>query len=426
MTPDATNDGRPVLHFTPQRGWINDPYGLTWYRGEYHLFFQYVPDQVDWAVQQHWGHATSPDLLHWTTQRVALSPGDGDDGIWSGSLALTEDGPATIFYTSVNLPRLDVAVARTAHPLDDEWQSWEKGPVVASVDPDSNVTTYRDPYVFHDGTTWKMIMGAGFADGRPAILGYSSGDLAHWQYDGIVAEGTGNRSDELWLGEGWECPQLFPIEDRWALVVGVWESAGPHYVAYALGDYADGRFIPDSWHRLSYGPSYYAASTFMDRDRRRGLIYWLKEVTDRGGQWAGAHSLPHTLALVNDRLVARPHPNIDNLRHDRQTATNGSLDLPALADVEWTLDSPESNATLSIGNNENPELVLCAERGVLRAETEAAAWEMPVSDGETLRIIVDGPIVEIFGAAGVLALPVSCGGSRRIKAEGSITWYDLG
>lgn len=109
---------RPEFHFTPNQGWINDPYCLTFHNGQYHLFFQYVPDSLVWAPNCHWGHATSPDLVSWTEQALVLAPGDGDDGIWSGSMAI-DDGQATIFYTSVQLTNLNNGRVRTATPTDD-------------------------------------------------------------------------------------------------------------------------------------------------------------------------------------------------------------------------------------------------------------------------------------------------------------------
>ncbi len=89
---DAGSSRRPTLHFTPRSGWINDPLGLTHRDGTYHLYFQHVPGQAEWAHTCHWGHATSPDLLHWTERPVALAPGDGDAGCWSGSIVASDDG----------------------------------------------------------------------------------------------------------------------------------------------------------------------------------------------------------------------------------------------------------------------------------------------------------------------------------------------
>lgn len=429
--PDHAHPSRPQLHFTPKAGWINDPYALTYHAGRYHLFYQSVPGQVTWHLAQHWGHATSPDLLCWHEEPAALSPGDGDDGIWSGSIAVPGQGPATIFYTSARRPNLDVALTRIAWPLDDDWTRWRKGPVVASAEPDAGVTTHRDPFVLHDGSTWRMIMGAGFADGRAAALSYSSDDLTEWRYDGVLADHPSSQTEPIWLGTAWECPQLFELGDRWVLVVSVWDQSGPHYVAYTVGDYLDGRFTPHSWHRLTYGPSYYAASTFADRDGRRCLIHWIRGVMDPAQRWAGTHSLPQVLGIVEDRLVAAPHPTLARLRDAPSgTSRQGSSRVPPVADLEWHFDHPGASATLSLsGEAEDPALRLTVNQDVLTASTPSGAWQMPLGpDASTLRIIIDGPVVEVFGAAGVLALPISPAGPDRavqVAGQSGLRWYRL-
>ncbi|MCU1417884.1 MAG: glycosyl hydrolase family 32, partial [Schumannella sp.] len=95
---------RPRFHFTAPRGWINDPHGITFRDGRYHLFFQFNPDSSTWRPDCRWGHAVSPDLFSFELLPDALLPGDGDDGIWTGSLVVDDEGAATIFYTSVMIP----------------------------------------------------------------------------------------------------------------------------------------------------------------------------------------------------------------------------------------------------------------------------------------------------------------------------------
>jgi beta-fructofuranosidase len=85
---------RPAFHFTPRAGWVNDPLGLTYHGGRYHLFYQFVPGQTVWSPQCRWGHAVSDDLLTWTELDVVLEPGDGDGGCWSGALVTAADGQA--------------------------------------------------------------------------------------------------------------------------------------------------------------------------------------------------------------------------------------------------------------------------------------------------------------------------------------------
>ena len=126
---------RPALHLTAREGWINDPLGLTYHRGLYHLFFQYVPGQNFWGPECQWGHAVSEDLLTWTERDIVLAPGDGDDGCWSGSLVVDDAGQATVFYTSIQLDDLNIGRIRTAQPDDEGWNTWRKGPGSAAQPP---------------------------------------------------------------------------------------------------------------------------------------------------------------------------------------------------------------------------------------------------------------------------------------------------
>lgn len=413
MTIDVT---RPRLHFTAHEGWINDPLGLTFHGGRYHLFFQFVPGQTQWGPDQRWGHATSDDLLHWTEGPVALEPGDGDGGIWSGSIAVPEVGPAALFYTTVELDDVQVGRARLARPVDDSWTQWIKKDVVAELPPDIDVVAYRDPYVFHDGLTWRMLMGAGLSDGTATALTYQSADLETWTYAGLLATRHRGETEPLWMGAVWECPQMFRLGDRWVLTVSVWEPVVPYYEAYAIGDLVDGRFIADSWGRLSYGPSYYAASTFVDQGADRGLIYWLRDVDDPAGRWASAHSVPHRLSLVGTRVVAEPHPELAAARVGQPIVCSaGSIEIGWVSDLEWRLAAPGVPAVLVVASSEtgSEEFRLSTSDGELTATVGAESWTMPLTDRD-VRVLIDGPVLEIFATTGVMALPIPSNGRVRL------------
>lgn len=412
---------RPALHLTAEQGWVNDPLGLTYHDGRYHLFFQYVPGQTEWGPNCHWGHATSDDLLHWSPEPVALAPGEGDDGCWSGSIVTLPGQPDAMFYTTVDIPDVQIGRVRVAHAADQSWTTWTKtGPEFAELPEGLDAVAYRDPFVFHDGDTWRMLMGAGLQDGTATALLHSSTDLIHWTYDGALASRHASETTPLWMGAVWECPQLFPLGDKWVLTVSVWEPFIPHYEAYAIGSYADGRFTAEHWGRLTYGPCYYAGSTFTDADGSRGLIYWLRGVDDAGGQWAGANSVPHLLALQGDTVVARPHHNVEALRGDGQVLTNGSiLPIQGLADLEWILDSPSAAAHLELCDHDG-ELVLRLQTadGVLRAQTPAGEWTMPLK-GTAIRLLLDGPVCELFNQAGTMALSLPAADGLRASASGA-------
>lgn len=405
MTAPAAGT-RPALHFTPRRGWINDPYGLTWRDGRYHLFFQHVPDRSQWAPEQSWGHATSNDLLTWTEEPVALAPGEGDDGVWSGSVVTPATGSPVLFYTSVRSDDPSVGRIRTAEPRDAAWAGWRKsGPVVEPPD-DLDLTAFRDPYVLHDGRSWLMVVGAGLADGTACALAYRSDDLSAWRYDGVLASRHRTDRTPVWTGDGWECPQLFQVKDRWVLTVSVWEPEQGHYEAYAVGDLVDGRLVAQSWGRLTYGPSYYAGSAFTDAHGRPCLIHWLRGVSDPAGLWAGAHSLPHLLVLEGDSLVARPHPQLDAARADGGLTTSGRLEgsVPVAADLEWLLD-PARGSAVALTCQGRPAVTLVCGSGRLVATTASGTWRMPCTAG-SVRVVRDGPTLEIFGPEGVMALVV--------------------
>jgi beta-fructofuranosidase len=406
---DAT---RPRLHFTARSGWINDPLGLTHHDGRYHLFFQHVPATTSWATEQHWGHATSADLLHWQEGPVALSPGDGDDGVWSGSLVRDGDR-AVIFYTSADARNPQLGRVRPAWPTDASWHTWDKGPFVAPLPDDVAVSAVRDPYVTHDGDSWLMLLGAGLADGSGGALAYRSHDLVRWEYDGMLASRPASATDP-WTGEIWECPQLVRVDGVWALVIAAWGGGHPGFGAYALGDLRGGRFVPERWHRFTYGPSLYAGSAFHDADGAPGLVHWLREV--RGADWAGAHSVPHALALRGDRLEVTPHPALAGARTgEGEAARAAGTAVVGPHEVTWTA---ATGGALTLARDDGPVLRLEATDRALHLHAGGEPFEMP--RGDEVRVLVDGPVVEVFtaGVAGATPVRASAGPTRVIVDRG--------
>lgn len=412
--PAEADPTRPRLHFTARSGWINDPLGLTHHDGRYHLFFQHVPEVTSWATEQHWGHATSTDLLHWTEGPVALSPGDGDDGVWSGSLVVDGDR-ATILYTSADARTPDLGRVRLARPTDPSWRTWTKGPFVAPLPDDVVVRAVRDPYVTRDGDAWLMLLGAGLPDGSGAALAYRSADLAHWEYDGVLASRHASATDP-WTGEIWECPQLLRVDDAWVLVVAAWGGGHPGYGVYALGELRGGRFVPERWRRFTYGPSLYAGSAFRDADGAPGLVHWLRQV--RGADWAGAHSVPHRLAVRGDRLHVEVHPALAGARTgSAASVTAAGTDAVGPHEVDWHLPLT-ATGTLTLERDDRPALRLEASATALRVvPDDGEPWAMP--RGDRTRVLVDGPVVEVFTGEVVGAAPVrATAGPTRVAVAG--------
>jgi beta-fructofuranosidase len=157
-----------------------------------------------------------------------------------------------------------------------------------------------------------MLVGARLAGDVGAVLQYRSGDLLGWAYDGVVARRSVTETAGARTGSMWECPQLFPLDGTWVLLLSVLHDTAPQGVVYALGDYDGGRFTPQVWGQFGYGEQMYATTTFVDRDGRRCAMSWLREAggVPEGSPWAGALSIPWVLRRSGDLLIADPHPNL--------------------------------------------------------------------------------------------------------------------
>ena len=404
------HESRPAFHFTADEGWINDPLGVTWKDGQYHLFYQYVPGRTTWASNCHWGHATSPDMIAWTEQGVAVAPGDGDDGVWSGSIVTGAGGAATMFYTSVTEPDLGIGTVRTATPDDASWNSWTKGPKLMTA-PDLGVVAYRDPFVFRDGGQWRMFVGAGLEGGTAAAVSYSSPDLSQWTLDGIAAQRSGTETEPVWTGTMWECPQLFEIGGSHVLVTSIWEDDVLHYVAYGVGSYSDGRFSARSWGQLSYGKSYYAPSFFRDKDGAPSLIFWVRGVISPEGQWASALSIPHTLTLDGDTLVAAPHADLAGYSGPGHLELAGPDAFEAMLDGGADLEcSVTAGTVISLATPQGSLATLRHDGDGIEVTVPGNAdftdAFFPADEGSGLRVIIDAGVLELSGRQGIMAVPL--------------------
>lgn len=397
---------RPRVHFTAEEGWVNDPYGISWVDGAYQLYYQAIPAQVTWAPNCHWGHATSPDLIHWQEQPLALTPQDFEVGCWSGSVV--ESDPATIYYTRVAGDEWEIGQVATARrdSLTGQWHSTADSIAIDAPPTSLRLRAFRDPFVFRRGDGWGMLIGAAFQEGSGGVLQYISADQQQWTYDGVLCSRPADPGDEVFTGALWECPQLFQLDGRWVLMISVWDAQDLLYVAASVGTYDGHTFAAGRWQRLTYGNSAYAAAAFVDRDGRRCLLAWLREEPRNNPQLAvraGAHSLPLVIGLTPQGwLHLRPHPNLD---HMRGAVVNG-LDGDHRVDHRVGAGPVDAAWVAADGR-----WVTIAEPGLLRARIVATgtvlrlsrpgmpSQEMPLPVGDArVRILLDADIVEIFTA----------------------------
>lgn len=407
---------RPQFHFTAASGWINDPHAISFRDGGYDAFYQYVPGSTEWRLDCHWGHARGPDLLSLAELPIALAPGDGDDGIWTGTLVRDDRGHGRIFYTAVSDPDIAVGRVRTATPLEESWEAWVKGAVVATAPSGLDVTAYRDPSVLRepDGS-WRMLVGAALADGSAAALSYHSVDLDAWAYEGVALRRSSTERHPVWTGDLWECPQIVAVGDRHLMIVSVWSGDTLHYSAYAIGHYADGRFEAEDWGRLTFGASYYAATLFEDSEGRPGLVFWMRGV--QGADWTGALSIPYRLELDRGRPLLSVHPD---LAAYRQEATNDDIPGARAAEALWT---PGRSLIVRQGAVESAKVTV--ERATLTLHVGSESWRMPYAGGP-VRVVVDGLILEVSSRYGLIgsAIPAD-GDSLRFITDSHLDVWQL-
>ncbi len=263
---------RQRYHLMGETGWINDPNGLIYYKGKYHFFFQFNPYYGHWDYM-HWGHAVSDDMLHWEYLPIALAPSEIYDdhmrgGCFSGS-AIEHDGKLFLMFTGVTNDGKGFEQTQCIAYSDDGicFEKYAGNPVLT---PPKGVPAYqfRDPKVWKHEDIYYMVCGASRNNKAQALL-YRSEDMIHWTFFNVLAESRGE-----W-GYMWECPDFYPIGDKYVLMVSPM-GAGERTVVYMIGDfdYETGKFSYQINGEIDWGYDYYAPQSFVAPDGRRLIVAW--------------------------------------------------------------------------------------------------------------------------------------------------------
>jgi fructan beta-fructosidase len=333
---------RPQYHFSPEAHWMNDPNGLVYFDGEYHLFYQYYPDSTVWGPM-HWGHAVSTDLIHWKHLPVALYP-DSLGYIFSGSAIAdvdntsgfgTYDKPPLVAIFTYHNPVLEKGGSNIfqnqgiAFSLDKgrTWTKYSGNPVLKN----PGIRDFRDPKMFRDEKTkkWKLIMAV-----YDRVYIYSSPNTKEWTFESEFGMGIGSH-------EGvWECPDLFPLKvegtdiTKWVMLVSI-NPGGPNggsATQYFTGEFDGHKFIPDDsdvkW--IDWGRDNYAGVTWSNipvSDGRRIFIGWMSNweyaTVVPTTVWRSASTIPRELSLLAENghylLTSRPVVEFGDIRSKSDT-----------------------------------------------------------------------------------------------------------
>jgi len=429
----AGDPHRPAYHFLSPANWMNDPNGTIFWKGNYHLFYQYNPNGAFHGTI-HWGHAASEDLVHWTDLPVAIAPATGgpdEVGCWSGG-AVDKDGVPTLVYYG-NPGGICIATG------SDDMLSWKKypgNPVIAAPLEGREEWRTHDPCAWKEGDTWYLLSGShigerrGVGSSRDAAFMFRSRDLIHWEYVHPLYE-PGQESDCA-------VPDFFPLGDRHVLLFASHTRGAQYYI----GTYAHHRFTPERHGRMNFstfdattgglgaGGDLIAPISWADATGRRIMIAWVAEgrtgEVQRASGWAGVMSLPRVLSLASDgTLRIQPVPELQVLRRehrrfaDLSVRPDGSLRLedtggdclevvavlePRGADVVGlkVRRSPDGEEeTLILYNSAEHLLTLDVSRSSLSADVigrhgQSGPLELATDQPLELDIFVDHSIVEVF------------------------------
>lgn len=447
---------RPQIHFSPKANWMNDPNGMVYFEGEYHLFYQYYPDSSVWGPM-HWGHAVSKDLVNWEHLPVALYP-DSLGYIFSGSAVVDVNNttgfgkdskpPLVAIYTYHNMMgekagRNDYQTQGIAYSNDDgrTWEKYAGNPVLRN----PGIRDFRDPKVMWYEPSQKWIMTLATLD---CISFFSSSDLKSWKKESEFGKEFGGH------GGVWECPDLFPIkvegtdQKKWVLLVSI-NPGGPNggsATQYFVGNF-DGKVFQNenkgsepSW--VDYGKDNYAGVTWSNipkTDSRRILIGWMSNWQYANivptNVWRSAMTLPRELKLVshpNEGFVLKGYltaefENIGIKWENLQTQSRKySADSPATFalgkadafDYEVELGmSGNDQAIIELSNiqNEKVDIVLDKTLQQLRVNRfqsgeQSFSADFPaeikapanINDTVLVRVVIDQSSVEVFLDEGML------------------------
>ena len=405
----------PKYHFVAPESWINDPNGPIFYRGKYHLFYQYSPIVAGQRSPMCWGHAVSSDLVHWEDWPVALWPDTPQDrgGVYSGNTVVADDGSLCALYTG-NVAGHKETYGILARSRDDGL-TWQKRVVMDNARrPNVDSPVHWDGFLWREAGQWRQLIGGttGGADRQGAAWLWTSPDLQQWTLHGNIAP-------SIRFGPYWELPYLIPLGSRHVLLVG---QGNPYWVGNY--DAAKRMFTPQDVHPRQIDTGhYYSFNLNMTDDKgprgaRRQLMHgWVTgppTPTQDVPYWQGAHSVPRVIRLEGDRVWQEPIPEIEKLRGPRRdlnqlrgdaleivatfepgAAKRFGLKLRVSADGREYTRVYFDPATRQFGVDGPTPARNARELKEVRA-TSVQDSLLPAGSAVTMRIFLDRSIVEVF------------------------------
>ena len=406
---------RPIYHHTPAYGWMNDPNGMFYKDGVWHLYYQYNPYGSQWENMT-WAHSTSTDLMHWENQGEAIQP-DALGTIFSGSSVVDKENSAgfgkdavVAFYTSAGAAQTQSIAYSTDNGMT--FKKYANNPIITSDVPD-----FRDPNVFwnDDVKQWNLILAAG-----QQMNIYSSKNLKDWKYESSFGEGYGNH------GGVWECPDLLKMGDKWVLICNI-NPGGPFggsATQYFVGTFDGHKFTceskPEVTKWMDYGKDHYATVSFSNAPNGRIVVLpwmsnWQYANQVPTQQFRSANGLPRDLGLYSyngeDYVSVKPSPEVFAAFEKKPSGR-----LQPAAYIEVT--NIKSNASIVLSNDKGERVTMVydgknatfsmdrTESGVTDFHSDFKAKTVAPTNGviKSMQIFIDRCSIEAFDTEGKVAM----------------------
>lgn len=410
---------RLTHHLMPPIGWLNDPNGLCYFQGKYHVFFQYSPFEANGGLK-FWGHYSSYDLLEWEYEGIALYPDTIYDchGVYSGS-AIEKDGNMHLFFTgNVKLDGEydyinDGRESSTLHAVSEDGIHFETKEVAihCAEYPEEYTCHIRDPKVWKEENCYKMILGGRKKNNQGTVLIYCSEDMENWEYEREL-------TTKQPFGYMWECPDLFELSGQKILSVspqGLERKTWKFQNVYQSGYFPlqDENPQEEQFREWDMGFDFYAPQTFTDGNGRRILIGWMgmpdadEEYGNKtiGEGWQHCLTVPRELRIQDGQILQYPVKELESLRKERtllhdekgeaeiRTEVNEGFDL-LLEDIHMI----ESSFKISLGG----QMLLKYENGVAEigfpglTGAGRTVRKAKIDSFRNIRLLVDTSAAEIY------------------------------
>lgn len=419
---------REQYHFCPYKNWINDPNGLCWYRGYYHMYYQANPHSQEWG-HMYWGHAASRDCVHWVhlpfvlmPQEEILNAKDRKGGAFSGSAVVLED--RIRFYLTRHFGPPDDSEEETVQyqtmvESEDGIHFGEEKTIIEKPNSDFSFN-FRDPKVIRYDNCWQMVIGTRIKN-VPSIVRYTSSDGENWKYGGVVLE---EKTEGVYT---FECPDIFPLSSEMVLT-GAWmfyadEQRRFQPTYYYLGNYRNGRLEIRDRGLYDFAGNFYAVQSF-EHEGRRIAIGWISDFyqehcPEENGAY-GSMAIPRELFMENQKLHIRPIKEIYQLKgkcccnverqnvrlkHLNNNSYYARLTFSANVDFEILLGKSEVGEIRLVRKNETLQIVTTG------VKSHYVQFVTELQELRELEIFVDRRTVEVFANNG------ECAGTKLFYGE---------